>query len=221
MNGIRGVIQFYQEAVTEPVLITVDLEGLDQFNGPLTWHIHDYPIVYSQMEDNACNLVGGHYDPLNRAENGSYTQLCMADPSFCEVGDLSGRLGNLPNRQRYQNVFEDAELTLFGPYSSIGRSVVLHRAADGVRVACANLGLQGTGCVLEDILRADFGQDSVISGSVVIRKAQGTAYVIVYADLYSTMTGNYNWNLRIRPSGDEHEQVSWQGSFFLHYLFLL
>lgn len=44
-----------------------------------------------------------------------------------EVGDLSGKFGTLDNRTTYKNAYNDSLLTLFGPRSILGRSVVIHK----------------------------------------------------------------------------------------------
>ena len=52
---------------------------------------------------------------------------------FRQSGDLSGKYGMLTNRSEVQRVSNDTNLQLFGPETVLGRSVVIHRAADGSR----------------------------------------------------------------------------------------
>ena len=56
------------------------------------------------------------------------------------MGDLSGKYGYLSGKDIYNLTVTDMNLPMFGPYSSLGRSVVLH-ADDkkGSRLACANI----------------------------------------------------------------------------------
>ena len=56
------------------------------------------------------------------------------------MGDLSGKYGYLSGKNIYNLTVTDMNLPMFGPYSSLGRSVVLH-ADDkkGSRLACANI----------------------------------------------------------------------------------
>lgn len=44
-----------------------------------------------------------------------------------EVGDLSGKFGTLDNHTEYKNAYNDSLLTIFGPRSILGRSVVIHK----------------------------------------------------------------------------------------------
>ena len=56
------------------------------------------------------------------------------------MGDLSGKYGYLSGKNIYNLTVTDMNLPMFGPYSSLGRSVVLH--ADDKkesRLACANI----------------------------------------------------------------------------------
>ena len=57
-----------------------------------------------------------------------------------EMGDLSGKYGYLSGKNIYNLTVTDMNLPMFGPYSSLGRSVVLH-ADDkkGSRLVCANI----------------------------------------------------------------------------------
>ena len=57
-----------------------------------------------------------------------------------EMGDLSGKYGYLSSKNIYNLIVRDMNLLLYGPYSSLGRSIVLH-ADDraGSRLVCANI----------------------------------------------------------------------------------
>ena len=56
------------------------------------------------------------------------------------MGDLSGKYGYLSDKNAYNLTATDMNLPMFGPYSSLGRSVVLHaNDASGSRLVCANI----------------------------------------------------------------------------------
>ena len=57
-----------------------------------------------------------------------------------EMGDLSGKYGYLSSKNIYKLMVQDMNLPMYGPYSSLGRSIVLH-ADDmtGSRLVCANI----------------------------------------------------------------------------------
>jgi Cu/Zn superoxide dismutase len=55
------------------------------------------------------------------------------------VGDLSGKHGAFSGNVTEVTSYSDANLPLFGQYSVLGRSVVLHASAGGARLACADI----------------------------------------------------------------------------------
>merc|ERR1719469_1425473 len=86
------------------------------------WHVHDFPVPASGSCDAAA--TGGHYDPAQ---------------SVPEYGDLSAKHGLLTdtNGSTYKL---DATLPLYGAYSVLGRSIVIHEAAPPyARMACATI----------------------------------------------------------------------------------
>ena len=58
-----------------------------------------------------------------------------------EVGDLSGKFGDLKGQDRVQGTFVDPSLCLWGPNSVLGRSVVIHHSPVPHRWVCANIEL--------------------------------------------------------------------------------
>jgi Cu/Zn superoxide dismutase len=50
-----------------------------------------------------------------------------------EMGDLSGKFGNLDNKKKYTTIYNDTMLPLFGPRSVLGRSVVIHKKEKNLR----------------------------------------------------------------------------------------
>lgn len=57
-----------------------------------------------------------------------------------EMGDLSGKYGYLNGKNMYSFTGIDMNVPLYGPYGSLGRSVVLHaNDRKGSRLVCANI----------------------------------------------------------------------------------
>ena len=57
-----------------------------------------------------------------------------------ELGDLSGKFGNLVGVSSINRQFTDVQLDLFGHYSILNRAYVIHRNdATGSRWICANI----------------------------------------------------------------------------------
>lgn len=199
MGGVTGFVQFSQKNPDDPVEIHVNLEGLDQFTDSYPWHVHEYPIRYSLLNDYPCSPseVGGHYDPLGAFNNPNYASECNVNNlTACEVGDFSGKLGRLANDQPWQT-FIDPTLSLYGPLSIIGRSLVIHRGNEiENRWICANIEYHDSNV---KILRASLRGGSSYQGDVVIHKVNGRDDATVYVDVRtSDMTVNSRqWNLRL------------------------
>ena len=137
MNGVSGVITFMQSpTINNHTMIRVSLSGLDQYpSETFPWHVHNYPFTTQERDPCSAGSVGGHFDPFMASSRPNYSTSCSSNRSLCEVGDLSGKFGNLPSPL---DSFMDEHLPLYGVHSIVGRSVVIHRN-DGSRWVCANI----------------------------------------------------------------------------------
>ena len=125
------------------------------------------------------------------------------DANACEVGDLAGRNGRLRNDQPWQT-FEDPFLDLYGPYSPIGHSVLIHRGdSTGERFICANVEYNG---VRVDTLRAAIN-NGPYQGEVILRRVEGMDDATIEVDIYridGMMVDNitHEWSLNIGQPDD-------------------
>ncbi|KAK7930129.1 hypothetical protein WMY93_006524 [Mugilogobius chulae] len=131
----NGQIQFAQSLPQGPTMVNVSLTDLNSQAGG--YHVHVLPIPPGQSNPCSDANIHGHFNPLNWNSSSS------PDPGTgtldqYEVGDLSGKFGMLTGRDKLQDVFSDATLPLSGPYSIVGRSVVVHYT-NGSRMRCANI----------------------------------------------------------------------------------
>ena len=135
---------------------TVEIDSFDKDSlcpdGDLNWHVHERGLAGGQTSPTDCGATGGHWDPTFGCGGASQykatvcedlvalgrvnPQSCMVDMdvSKCEMGDQSGKLGQIEIKEGTQE-FED-------PYISNielieGFAVVLHCGSP--RKACANL----------------------------------------------------------------------------------
>ena len=200
-KGVTGVINFTQPSVISPTIISLSLSGLDQLpNEQYPWHVHQYPFSGDLDEPCSPSSVGGHYDPFRASKVANYTANCKLNKSLCEVGDLSGKFGPLNSTRTLFNI-EDSSLDLYGQYSIIGRSVVLH-FSNGSRYVCANIRYPQ--------------EEDTITSYVPLRGGRigGNIYMVQYSDnatsvhskLFSTdaTSLNHNWHVHSNPvsSGD-------------------
>ena len=193
-RNISGNITFSQSTPSSPTIISISLFGLDQFvNETYPWHVHEYPFTSALSSPCSSSNVGGHYDPLGANNGISYN--CASDMSLCEIGDLSGKFGPL-NSTTTTLSLTDNTLSLYGQYSIIGRSVVIHRS-DGSRYVCANIGYPDNG---EMIINYVPLRGTSIIGNIYLQQysSNGTS---VYAKLLISVrfSTDHNWHVHEQP----------------------
>ena len=131
-NGVSGSIRFYQRSPYDHTRVTVGLRGLSQMADG--YHVHEYPVGPESLSSPgkcADAYTGGHWNPTNVTSSGSTSD------EF-EIGDLSGKFGGLAGLDELSAVYTDPNIPLFGPFSVIGRSIVIHRP-DGSRWLCSDV----------------------------------------------------------------------------------
>jgi len=102
------------------------------------YHVHVNPINASAPD--RCASAGGHWNPTEATAG--LCQGTTSRPPLCEIGDLSGKHGqlNLPSEASAGIVYSDTSLPLSGSWSISGRSIVVHAAnGGGARLDCASL----------------------------------------------------------------------------------
>ena len=141
-STISGVIYFEQNLEKNYTNIYGHIDGL--MPGKHGIHIHQYGDLTK-----GCTTCGPHYNPYDMNHGGP-------DSKIRHVGDL----GNIECEDMYSSTFfslKDNLITLVGPYSIIGRSLIIHELEDdlgltnhplskttgnsGERIACAVIGI--------------------------------------------------------------------------------
>ena len=117
--GVTGTIRFVPMNNGDMQVMT-SLNGL---TGDQTWHVHMFPVDLAQSQSPRCNNdnVGGHYDPLGAVASlgGLYSTYCgMNNQTACEIGDLAGKLGNIPTNGQLSGTERTGMLSLFGRYGT-------------------------------------------------------------------------------------------------------
>ena len=135
-NNVSGVIRFIE--VEGGVRVTGDFHGLKP--GKHGFHIHELGDC-SALDGTS---AGGHYNPMAKQHSGP-------DAADRHVGDLGNITADKSGRASYDRV--DSHLSLNGPYSIVGRAVIIHAGEDdfvsqptgnaGARVACGVIGIAG------------------------------------------------------------------------------
>ncbi|TNV75394.1 hypothetical protein FGO68_gene12126 [Halteria grandinella] len=138
----KGVVNFSQAGAFALCEINATLTGLapSKKHG---FHIHQYGNL-----SQGCVTAGPHYNPFGHTHSGPKSVAR-------HVGDLGNVESDAEGKATYHLL--DHQVNLYGPYSVVGRSVVLHRGEDdlglggneeslktgnaGARIACGVIGL--------------------------------------------------------------------------------
>ena len=143
-GNISGTIKFHQCSPQHPTKVCIDLD-MNRINSTHALHIHEYANLLE-----GCMGAGGHYNPYNET-HGSV-----------EVPEYGRHAGDLRNNVtsdlegKVVEEFYDELVTLYGPNSVFGRTLVIHDGIDdlglggnkeslitgnaGGRLACAVIG---------------------------------------------------------------------------------
>jgi Cu-Zn family superoxide dismutase len=136
-SKVKGKVTFVKQA--EGVEITAELSGLTP--GEHGFHIHEWGDCSAADGSSA----GSHYNPAG-APHGP------PDAAQRHAGDFGNITADAQGNAKYSRV--DKGLTLSGPNSIIGRSIILHANRDdfsqpvgnaGGRVACGVIGIANPG----------------------------------------------------------------------------
>ncbi|KAK4128580.1 hypothetical protein N657DRAFT_535146, partial [Parathielavia appendiculata] len=128
------------------VRFTIKLSNLPKIGAPLPYHIHDKPVP----ENGNCTATAAHLDPYLR---GQEPPCDASEPETCEVGDLSGKHGDIPADQ---DTWETSYLELYASTVETishflgNRSIVFHYP-NKTRITCANFFKVEGGAELPDI----------------------------------------------------------------------
>ena len=205
MDGVNGTITFTQQSPTSITMIRLSLTGLDQYpSEQFPWHVHNYPF---RTRPDFCSVasVGGRFDPFMASSQPDYSAVCMNNRSLCEVGDLSGKFGRLNPDSMTSEVYEDVFLPLYGVYSIVGRSVVIHRG-DGACWVCANIEYP------TDVTIAYSPFRNVLAGNIYfIQPYMPVSLTTVFTRL-SNISGSvnsigHNWHVHENAIGDRGDCV--------------
>lgn len=162
-NHVNGLITFigYSNPASVKVSVLID-SGLNNVTGMYPYHVHIAPV----NEQGNCTSTLGHLDPGNFGKVTNY-KCNPTTPDKCEVGDLSGKYGDLRG-SRIGSIHDvqyfDKFLGWTGDNGITGRSVVIH-FPNGTRMACGNI------TIASDITRRNTGR-SIIKNSIGVNIAR-------------------------------------------------
>lgn len=195
-NAVEGRVMFSQ-INHGPTNVLVKVKGLA--NGKeYPYHVHVTPVD----ENGSCEAAatGGHYDPFG-ANTGESYNCNPVNHITCEVGDLSGKWGNLVGVSSASTYvisrYQDSRLAMSGQYSIIGRSIVIHSGS--ARYLCANIVpkiLIGAP-VFEAIVTYD--SPSQIKGNVLFRQVGEQGDVSIFINVETSVTAELTYHVHEFP----------------------
>ncbi|XP_069022748.1 uncharacterized protein cusr [Embiotoca jacksoni] len=130
-----GQGRFSQAVPQGPTTIDMALRSLKSLAGG--YHVHILPLKPGSTEPCSNANIQGHYNPL--AWNTSMSPAPgIGTVDQYEIGDISGKFGTLSGQNDFDAIYMDPDMPLIGPYSIVGRSMVVHYT-NGSRMRCADI----------------------------------------------------------------------------------
>ncbi|XP_022094378.1 uncharacterized protein LOC110981268 [Acanthaster planci] len=204
VSGVNGSLEFRQRSPYDATHISVNLANLQGLAGG--YHVHEQPVKGRINKDDlpaSNDNVGGHYNPFGVDAGGSPSPGTGTHDQY-EVGDISGKFGRLTSMDAFSDQFVDWNMQLFGKYSVIGRSIVIHKEEANARWVYGNIGYPTE----VTTVKGDFS--SVVAGEIVFRQdaadpfSDTTIFVeVTHADGSDT-TSNHNFHVHDKPIENDY-----------------
>ncbi|XP_010733110.2 uncharacterized protein cusr [Larimichthys crocea] len=131
----NGQVSFSQAVPRGPTIINVELMNLNSLAGG--YHVHILPIRPESVSPCSNANILGHFNPFNWNISNSPAPATGTVDQY-EIGDISGKFGMLFDLKQSQASYMDPDMPLTGPYSIVGRSLVVHYS-NGSRMRCADI----------------------------------------------------------------------------------
>ncbi|KAL1870498.1 hypothetical protein Daus18300_005186 [Diaporthe australafricana] len=130
-GNIKGDVYALSSPDGTGVIFKVKFSGLPSEGGPFIYHLHDQPVP----ADGNCTKTLAHLDPYERGET---TPCDPSAPQTCQVGDLSGKHGNITDDSIDATYTDNFAALQEGIGAFFGnRSIVVH-FGNKTRITCAN-----------------------------------------------------------------------------------
>uniref|UniRef100_A0A3P9B3Z3 Superoxide dismutase copper/zinc binding domain-containing protein n=1 Tax=Maylandia zebra TaxID=106582 RepID=A0A3P9B3Z3_9CICH len=118
-----GQVGFSRAVPQGPTTINVSLMSLNSIASG--YHVHVLPLNPGSAEPCSNANIQGHFNPL--AWNVSQSPPPgVGTVDQYEMGDISGKFGTLNDQNNFEAVYMDPDMSMTGPYSIVGRSLVVH-----------------------------------------------------------------------------------------------
>ncbi|KAG8225429.1 hypothetical protein J437_LFUL004250 [Ladona fulva] len=130
VSPVHGKVEMIQQSEYDDTDVEVTLDGLD--GEERGYYIHEASVeIYQEFPCEESSLYGT-WDPFTAQQN-------HAKREYLAIGDLSGKHGSLDGLEKTTFAYNDTQLPLYGVYSVIGRSVIIHRGKMARRWSCSTI----------------------------------------------------------------------------------
>jgi len=212
-GGVTGRVEFLQASPMDSVAVDVHLQGLTNIDPPGNgYHVHLFPLPTSPNTPSCSNAdIAGHWNPTMIDTTPGTYNCNPGNPGGCEIGDLAGRNGFL-DTTNVSLLYADQAITLFGSWSIVDRSIVIHQStavtsqASGARYACATISPIRYGGPLKTVyvpFRAAMGDVAGLIQLSQLMNYPGSETSLLlnlnYNDTAASPTMGHNWHIHVNP----------------------
>ncbi|XP_052445283.1 uncharacterized protein cusr [Carassius gibelio] len=199
----EGQVRFFQVSPQGPTILNISFTGLNTRAGG--YHIHVLPIKSKQEPCSDTNIMG-HFNPFSVNTSSSPAPGNGTVDQY-EIGDISGKFGDLAGQNNFQNQYMDGNMPLSGPNSIIGRSLVIHYTNTS-RMRCADVSAEDSPD--GNWVKAEANFSSAVTGTVMMSQQTfpdgSYGDVIMEVDVRAPKLPNLteaSWYISYEPVGSD------------------
>ncbi|VVC90046.1 unnamed protein product [Leptidea sinapis] len=134
--SLSGKFEMIQQTEYDVTNVEVTLDGLP--GDVSNYKIHVTPIERELEFPCEKTTIYDTYNPFNVSKALSPPPTKGTADQY-ELGDLGSKYGLLEQKKKFMDVYNETQLSLFGPYSILGRSVAIHKTSRDRRWACSSV----------------------------------------------------------------------------------
>ncbi|XP_053619640.1 uncharacterized protein Rsod [Plodia interpunctella] len=134
-TALSGRLELTQQSEYDLTNVQVMLDGL---NDVKNYKIHVVPVERELEFPCEKTTLYDAFNPFNVNKLLSPLPTKGTADQY-ELGDLGSKYGLLDDFKSYEAAYNETQVSLYGPYSIIGRSVVLHKKSKDRRFACSSV----------------------------------------------------------------------------------
>ncbi|XP_070142466.1 LOW QUALITY PROTEIN: uncharacterized protein Rsod, partial [Drosophila kikkawai] len=132
---VSGRVEITQQSEYDISNVEVQFKGLQDNTG---YHIHRTPVEANLAFPCEASTLYGVWNPFEVSPKSAPPSKRGTTDQY-EMGDLSGKFGDLKGVTHFEDSYNDTHLPLFGYNSIIGRSVIIQKRQKNARWACSTL----------------------------------------------------------------------------------